>query len=130
MFYIYMGFPDGSVSKESTRIHLPCRRQRRCEFNPWIRKTLWRRKRQPTPVFLPRKFHGQKSLIGYNPRGPKESDMTENMVHTHRHTHTDTHTDTHTQTHTHTDTHVHTDTHTKPNHFAVHLKHCKLTTTF
>jgi len=31
----------------------------------------WRRKWQPTPVFLPGEFHGQKSLVGYNPWGPK-----------------------------------------------------------
>ena len=36
----------------------------------------WRRKWQPTPVFLPRKSHGQRSLIGYSPWGHKESDMT------------------------------------------------------
>ena len=32
---------------------------------------------QPTPVFLPGKFHGQRSLAGYSPWGHKESDMTE-----------------------------------------------------
>ena len=36
----------------------------------------WRRKWQPTPV-LPRKSHGQRSLAGYSPEGPKEWDMTE-----------------------------------------------------
>ena len=35
------------------------------------------RKWQPTPVFLPGKFHGQKSLAGYSPRGHKKSDTTE-----------------------------------------------------
>ena len=34
---------------------------------------------QPTPVFLPGKFHGQKSLVGYSPWGCKESDMTEQL---------------------------------------------------
>ena len=34
-------------------------------------------KREPTPVFLPGEFHGQKSLAGYSPWGHKESDMTE-----------------------------------------------------
>ena len=29
---------------------------------------------QPTPVFLPREFHGQRSLVGYSPWGHKESD--------------------------------------------------------
>ena len=37
----------------------------------------WRRKWQPTPVFLPGKSHGQRSLVGYCPWGRKESDMTE-----------------------------------------------------
>ena len=38
---------------------------------------------QPTPVFLPGEFHGQKSLVGYSPWGDKESDMTEQLTHTH-----------------------------------------------
>ena len=37
----------------------------------------WRRKWQPTPVFLPGEFHGQKSLAGYSPWGCKELDTTE-----------------------------------------------------
>ena len=37
-------------------------------------KISWRRK--PTPVFMPRKFHGQRSLAGYSPWGHKELDMT------------------------------------------------------
>ena len=37
----------------------------------------WRRKWQPAPVFLPGKFHGQRSLAGYSPPGCKESDTTE-----------------------------------------------------
>ena len=35
-----------------------CRRHRRLGFNPWVRKISWRRKWQPTPVFLPGKSHG------------------------------------------------------------------------
>ena len=31
-------------------------------FDPWFRKILWRRKWQPTPIFLPEKSHGQRSL--------------------------------------------------------------------
>ena len=41
---------------------------------PWMQT--WRRKWQPTPVFLPGKSHGQRRLAGYGPRGCKESDMT------------------------------------------------------
>ena len=37
---------------------------RRHGFDPWVRKSPWSRKWQPTPVFLPREFHGQRSLAG------------------------------------------------------------------
>ena len=40
----------------------------------------WRRKRQPTPVFMPGESHGPKSLVGYNPWGLTESDTTERLV--------------------------------------------------
>ena len=36
-------------------------------FGPWLGKISWSRKRQPIPVFLPGKFHGQWSLAGYSP---------------------------------------------------------------
>ena len=51
-----------------------CRRRR---FDPWVRKIPWRRACQPTPVVLPGKFHGQKSLLGYSPWGRKELNTTE-----------------------------------------------------
>ena len=44
------------------------------EFNPWVGKIPWRRKWQPTPVFLPGGSHGQRSLADYSPWGHKESD--------------------------------------------------------
>ena len=47
-------------------------------FDLWVRKFPWRRKWQPTPVFLPGKFHGQRHLVGHGPWGRKESDTTEN----------------------------------------------------
>ena len=40
------------------------------------RVVMWRRKRQPTPVFLPGKSHGQRGLVGYSPWGRTESDKT------------------------------------------------------
>ena len=43
------------------------------------RLTAWSRKWQPTPVFLPGKFHGQRRLAGYSLWGHKESDMTERL---------------------------------------------------
>ena len=45
-------------------------------FDPWVGKIPWRRAWQPTPVFLPGESHGQRSLVGYSPRGHKESDTT------------------------------------------------------
>ena len=57
-------------------IHLQCRKPR---FNPWVGKIPWRRKWQPTPVFLFGKSHGQRSLVGYSPWGRKELDMTEQL---------------------------------------------------
>ena len=38
-----------------------------CGFNPLVRKIPLGRKWQPIPVFLPGKFHGQRSLVGYSP---------------------------------------------------------------
>ena len=49
-------------------------------FDPWVRKIPWRRKWQPTPVFLPGDSHGQRSLVGYSPWGHKESDKTEKLT--------------------------------------------------
>ena len=54
-----------------------CRRHKRHGFDLWIRKISWSRKWQPTPVFLPGKFHKQKSLLGYSPWGHKESNTME-----------------------------------------------------
>ena len=39
-----------------------CRRHMRLGYDPWVRKIPWSRKWQPTPVCLPGKFHGQRSL--------------------------------------------------------------------
>ena len=50
--------------------------------NPWVGKIIWRRKWQSTPIFLPGKSHGQRSLAGYNPWGRKESDTSEVTKHT------------------------------------------------
>ena len=61
-----------------------CRRHRRCKFDPWIGKILQSRKWQPTPVFLPGKLHGWRSLAGYSSWGHKELDTTE-LLSTHTH---------------------------------------------
>ena len=69
-------FPDGSAGKES-----PCsaKRHRRCRFDPLVRKIPWRRKWQPTLVFLPGESHGWWSLMGYHLWNHKESDTTERL---------------------------------------------------
>ena len=41
-----------------------------------VGKISWNRKWEPTPVFLPEKSHGQRSLVGYSPWGCKELDTT------------------------------------------------------
>ena len=52
----------------------------------WVRFLIWmnlqRRQRHPTPVLLPGKSHGRRSVVGCSPRGCKESDMTE-LLHFH-----------------------------------------------
>ena len=53
------------------------------QVQSWIGKIPWSRKWQPMPVFLCRKFHGQRSLTGYSPRGHKELDTTERLLLTH-----------------------------------------------
>ena len=48
-------------------------------FDPWVGKIPWRRKWQPTPVLLPGKFHGPRSLVGYSPWGHKQLDTPERL---------------------------------------------------
>ena len=47
--WVTNAFPGGAVGKESA---YQCRTWRRCRFDPWVRNIPWRRKWQPTPVFL------------------------------------------------------------------------------
>ena len=74
-----LGLPRWCSGKEPT---CQSRRSKRLGFDPWVGNFPWSRKRQPAPVFLHGKFHGQRSLAGYGLWGCKESDMTE---HTHTH---------------------------------------------
>ena len=60
-----------------------CLQLRRPKFNPWVGKIPWGKEWQPSLVFLPEEFHGQRSLVGYNLWGHKESDTTEQLTHTH-----------------------------------------------
>ena len=75
IYYLWLcwvlGFLGGASGKEPS---CQCRRHKRWRFDPWVRKTPWRRKWQLTPVFLPAESHGQKSLAGCSPCSHKESD--------------------------------------------------------
>ena len=67
------GFPRGTHGKELAG---QCRKYKRCGFDAWVRKILWRGAWHPTPVFLPGESHGQRSLAGYGPYGREELDRT------------------------------------------------------
>ena len=69
-----MGFPGGSVVNSPSANAGDAGDS---EFDPCIGKTPWRKKQQLTPVFLPGKYPGQRSLAGYHPYGGKELDVTE-----------------------------------------------------
>ena len=71
---LFLGFHDGSDGKESA-----------CSAGdlgliPGSGRSPGGRERQLTPVFLPGEFHGQRSMVGYRPRGCKESDVTEQLT--------------------------------------------------
>ena len=64
------GFPGGSVVKNLPEVQ-------ETRFDPWFGKIPWRKAWQPTPVFLPEEFHGQRSLVGYSLWDYKVLDGTE-----------------------------------------------------
>ena len=93
---ILMGFPCSSASKDSAcnagdqgsisaspESYLACpilkTTPQRLPIFYFLGKIPWRRKWQPTPVFLLGESHGRRSLVGYSPRGRKESDTTERL---------------------------------------------------
>ena len=76
---IFLRLKRGSRWLSGKESACQCRRHRVHRFNPWVRKIPWRKKWQPTPVFLPGESHGLRSLWGYSPWGHKESNMTERL---------------------------------------------------
>ena len=74
-----MGLPGGASGKEPACQRWRCKRYL---VNPWVGKIPWRRAWQPTPGFLPGESQGQRSLVGYGPQCHKDSDMTEETLHT------------------------------------------------
>ena len=79
LVYSTLSLLFASLVAQTTSSCLQCRRP---GFHPWVGKIPWRRKWQPTPVFLPGKSHGRQSLVGYCPWGCKESDTTERLYFT------------------------------------------------
>ena len=88
-----LDFPDSPGSTSSKE---PACQQRKCKrrrVDPWVAKISWRRKWQPTPVFLSGKSPEQRSLVGYSPWSLKESDRTgrqsthtaKHLIHTEKH---------------------------------------------
>ena len=67
---LYLYFPDGSVVKN------PPANAGDIDSVSGSERFTWRRKWQPSPVFLPGRSHGQGSREGYSPWGHEESDMT------------------------------------------------------
>ena len=70
----YLGVSGGSDGKVSA-----CNAEDP-RFHPWIGKIPWRWAWQLTPTFLPGESHGQRSLVGYSPQGPKESNIAEHVI--------------------------------------------------
>ena len=75
VFFFLFVFLHASLVAQQWKIHLQFRSHRRCGFDPWVEKIVWRRAWQPTPVFLPRESHGQRGLADYSPQGGKESEQ-------------------------------------------------------
>ena len=74
--YVYV-VENGASGKEP---NCQCRRHE-SRVQLLGREDPWRRKWQPTPVFLPGQSYGQRSLVGYSPWGRKEPDTTEATWH-------------------------------------------------
>ena len=77
-FYIFHFWPGSKleVALSGKEFGFQSRRCKRGRFSHWVGK-IPRRKWQLTPVFLPGKFHEQRSLVSYSPWGRRESDTTE-----------------------------------------------------
>ena len=74
--WVHSSIFHNSQNTETARMCFLCWRP---GFDPSVRKIPWRRKWHPTPVLLPGKSHGWRSLVGYVPWGHKGLDMTERL---------------------------------------------------
>ena len=74
-----ISYPNNQVAKNNLSYGSVVKNPPSNARDPWVRKIPWRRKWQPTPVFLPEKSHGQRNVVGYSPWSCKESDTTEQL---------------------------------------------------
>ena len=81
---ISLGFPGGSVGKQSASYAGDHLQYRKRGLDPWIGKIPWRRKWQSTPEFLPGEADGQGSLAGYSPWDCKSQTVLSNQTTTHQ----------------------------------------------
>ena len=63
-----------------------CKRRKRHRLDPWVGKTPLEKGVTAHSIFLPGESQGQRSLVGYRPKGRKESDTTERLITQHEHT--------------------------------------------
>ena len=77
ILYIYMQLYNGTSLVAQTVKNLLATQETQVRSLGW--EDPWRGKWQATPVFLPEKSHGQRSLMGYSPWGHKDSDTTEQL---------------------------------------------------
>ena len=71
--FVSLGFPSGSGGKVAQMVGLAAMQETQVRFLGW--EDPLEKEWQPTPVFLPGRSHGQRSLVGYSPWALKESDM-------------------------------------------------------
>ena len=76
IIFTHKAFSGGSAVKNLPAMQGP----QEMWLNPWIGKIPWRRKWQPTPVFLPGESYGQRSLVGYSPSVCKELDTIDRLT--------------------------------------------------
>ena len=75
---VVKGYQEKYTRNQRVRVCQGAQQQRICLpsgrhcFNPCVTKIPWRRKWKPFPIFLPGKFHGQRSLAGHSPGGLEE----------------------------------------------------------
>ena len=80
-----MDFGASQVALVVKNLPVSAGRCQRQGFNPWVRKIPWRSAWQPTPVFLENPMDKETWLVGYSPKGCKESDTTEATLQAHIH---------------------------------------------